>query len=1280
MSHHFIRRTATAVLGACALIGFVPNLIAAEAASTGAKEEKKEEVLAEVQVTGSRIVRKDLESNSPLVTVDRQQLDDNSFISIEEVLNDLPQFMAGGVGTSTGSVTGLQAANGLDGGRGSGDAFNSSLLPDNGGLIGTVPGAANVNLRGLGANRSLTLIDGHRGMPYNATMTVDLNTIPSIAIGNIEVITGGASAVYGADALAGVTNVRFRDNFEGVEIRTRAGLNQVGDGGEYQISGLMGTRLSGKGNAMIGVEYSKREISYWKNREFFTEALESPYSGAGNWLFAGQPYYTAGGTATANGASQTAASGTTLLNNVYTGNAPTQAAVNSVFFDRTCGANINCVSTTGNANGFAFNNMLGRPVSAVSLFTRNGQCTVAATANPCVGQAGAAGTTTYYGPQGFEGPLGGTEANPDEVTCAFTTVASPNRATGFSDRNCNPLLNHSDWGRWLTGPREAYTLFGRAKYELNDHLTMFTTLSFASSDTTTRREPAPFAGTFTAAIPHNSSPTAKYLPSIVTQPKTGQVLGQTLPEYRVGGARGTNCPDLGGCSIQQAFPIPTELRTLLDSRPTVNFATTPPAGTAIGTAAYINGNPYKGLSACNMYNLIPQGSTVPGAQTNPNAFYPGTTTPVQYTVQVDPNTGAPFQICGPNSAWRLNWVLDFLPPRGTNNTSRLFQLATGLQGDLGISDWTWEFYTSYGDARVQTEYVGFTSNANYLNIIQAPNYGQGLTINGTVGQKTLSCTSGLNPFVQAQISADCIDAITSDQIDRNAMNQRVYELTTQGHLVDLPAGEARAALGATYRKNNYVFTPDTLRARNYLNDTSAGQFGVGEVDAGVSVKEAYGELLIPVLRDLPFIRSFELELGARTSKYNTGQEVFTWKALGSWTPVNWLRARGGYNKAERTPNMAELYATATTSSQFSEIPTDPCRNNATAVAPIYPGPVVNGVATNTSNRPNNPNRAQLQALCAAQINSFGAGGASEFHADPDNWDVGGGNGLVVGNPNVKSERGDTWTMGIAFTSPFTHPLLSRISGTVDWYEARVTDPIEALTVTNIVNTCYNTNGLNPTYTLDDSFGFCDLIKRDPTTGGILQVLKPFDNLGKLVIRGLDFSTRWSGRLTDLGFGENAPGTLSLSINGNYLIDQIQRYGANVTDDFAGFGGASRLRASTQLGYNWGAGHRVSLNWQYRLGTQTATAYAVTANAEGSTNPQLVRNPNMAGYGSTNLFSATAGTRVGPVNASLSINNLLNSKPKAAGYDFRDPNQGLGTYNAFADLIGRRYSLNLTMEF
>src|SRR5690606_41719977 len=102
-------------------------------------------------------------------------------------------------------------------------------------------------------HRSLPRVDGRRAMPLNASMIVDLNTIPSIAIGSMEVITGGAAAVYGADALAGVTNIRFREDFEGVSLRVRGGTNEVGDGDEHQLGALIGANVAGgRGDVMIG--------------------------------------------------------------------------------------------------------------------------------------------------------------------------------------------------------------------------------------------------------------------------------------------------------------------------------------------------------------------------------------------------------------------------------------------------------------------------------------------------------------------------------------------------------------------------------------------------------------------------------------------------------------------------------------------------------------------------------------------------------------------------------------------------------------------------------------------------------------------------------------------------------------------------------------------------------------------------------------------------------------------------------------------------------------------
>src|SRR6185369_5030471 len=177
--------------------------------------------LAEITVTGSRIVRRDLDAPSPILTVSSDTFEASSTTSAESVLNQLPQF----------SPTGTQFASSIQSGA------------------TASPGAATLNLRGLGTNRNLVLVDGRRPQPANASLVVDVNTIPAAAIQSVEVITGGASATYGPDAMAGVVNFILKKNFQGLSLDLQTGRTQEGDGEETRVSALMGTNFAeGHGN------------------------------------------------------------------------------------------------------------------------------------------------------------------------------------------------------------------------------------------------------------------------------------------------------------------------------------------------------------------------------------------------------------------------------------------------------------------------------------------------------------------------------------------------------------------------------------------------------------------------------------------------------------------------------------------------------------------------------------------------------------------------------------------------------------------------------------------------------------------------------------------------------------------------------------------------------------------------------------------------------------------------------------------------------------------------
>ncbi|MFO1455217.1 MAG: TonB-dependent receptor [Steroidobacteraceae bacterium] len=229
-----VRRTLVCgVAASAALFGNVSAMAQDQDADAGE--------LTEVVVTGSRIVRQDFIANSPITTVSAEQLKQNADITLDTFLNTLPGVNPAGTTTSNN--------------------------PGNN-------GQSNINLRGLGSNRNLVLIDGRRAMVSASDQTVDLNTIPSALIENIEVITGGAGATYGADAIAGVVNLKLKRNFEGIEVA--GGISdstEFSDAQEYTIATTLGANFGDDhGNAVIGFEYGSREGMIKSQRAFSANA------------------------------------------------------------------------------------------------------------------------------------------------------------------------------------------------------------------------------------------------------------------------------------------------------------------------------------------------------------------------------------------------------------------------------------------------------------------------------------------------------------------------------------------------------------------------------------------------------------------------------------------------------------------------------------------------------------------------------------------------------------------------------------------------------------------------------------------------------------------------------------------------------------------------------------------------------------------------------------------------------------------------------------------------
>ena len=203
----------------------------------------KNESLEQIIVTGSRISRRDYQSDSPIVTVDQASLAAAGQPTLDRAIGEMPQFAAAQGMSEVGDV---QGSTGFAGGQSYGD------------------------LRGLGPNRALVLMDGRRLMSSNPNGSVDLNTIPMSMIDNVEIITGGASSTYGSDAIAGVLNFKLRQNFSGAELSYQHGETTHGDGATEHVSALLGGNFADdRGNAVLAIEYSERGVVHGADRPFF---------------------------------------------------------------------------------------------------------------------------------------------------------------------------------------------------------------------------------------------------------------------------------------------------------------------------------------------------------------------------------------------------------------------------------------------------------------------------------------------------------------------------------------------------------------------------------------------------------------------------------------------------------------------------------------------------------------------------------------------------------------------------------------------------------------------------------------------------------------------------------------------------------------------------------------------------------------------------------------------------------------------------------------------------
>ena len=226
---------------AAALLGTVSHVLAQENSAGTA-----DEVVEEIVVTGSRLPRRDFSAPSPIATIDAEALASSSQATLEESLNRMPQVVP-------------------DLGRTS----------NNGG-----DGTSTVNLRGLGSERTLVLLNGRRLASSGVGSAADINNLPQVLMERVEIITGGATTVYGADAVAGVVNFITRSDFDGFGLDTSAYMSEQGDSNIYDINLTWGHNFSnGRGNITVYGGYYDREETFGSERNFADETIQDWWDG-----------------------------------------------------------------------------------------------------------------------------------------------------------------------------------------------------------------------------------------------------------------------------------------------------------------------------------------------------------------------------------------------------------------------------------------------------------------------------------------------------------------------------------------------------------------------------------------------------------------------------------------------------------------------------------------------------------------------------------------------------------------------------------------------------------------------------------------------------------------------------------------------------------------------------------------------------------------------------------------------------------------------------------------
>jgi outer membrane receptor protein involved in Fe transport len=906
----------------------VPADEAAEAAAEGT-----------IVVTGSRIRRPNLESTVPITSITGESFFQQGQTNIGDTLNDLPQ-------------------------------LRSTFAQQNPGLGIGIAGLNLLDLRGLGTQRTLVLVNGRRHVPadiLNNAVSPDINTIPNDLIERVDIVTGGNSAIYGSDAIAGVVNFVLRRDYQGVQLRAQAGVAEEGFGGNQYISGLIGKNFAeDRGNITLHAEYARTERvfasdvpAFQRNDNFLVVDADGglPAGANGGDGIPDRNYFTGISSSTIHFNSLVPINQRNVPNAGLCGNA-----------------------TTANNGG---PNSAGPAFNCTYIFTNEGRL---------IQQTGARfGTginSSIIGGNGQTGREGRTVS-----VLPFTERYNFNLLSRFEFSPAAEVFVEAKWNRVNAlgnnaGPSFNQGTGGTVDFRERSRLdnpflnpadrTTLANLILASGCNTSLTVVCPAAGNLTATdIANIANGSYRFVTS-------RNLLDVGLRDERfqrdtwrvVGGLRGTFNDDW-------SYEVSANYGKFREDVTTDGFIDRQRFALALDAGR----NPVTGAIQCRS--------------------------------QFDPASAVP--------------LVGFAAPASAN--------AARLAADIA--------------ACVPYNPFGSPDNSASVNYFA----------------RTFTVSSGLEQLVfSGFVSGD-----------------------TSGFF-NLPGGPVRFAIGAEYREEKAFYTQDPFITAGFTNGVSIPPFAPDPFE----VKEAYGEIQIPLLKEMPFAHELTVSGAGRVAKYQGSVgTVYSYNAGLDYAPVEDIRFRANYSRAVRAPNVSET--------GFPLVPNffngfvDPCN-----VVAIQGNPV-------------------RQANCTADI------GAALL---PNLQNIAQSLPIVSGsNPNLAVETSDSYTYGVVLQPRF----IPGLNISVDYYDITVDGIIATVSPQTIVNQCYDSATLNNI--------FCGQFTRfrGPGTGPLGEV--PGQVLGNSLInaplnfanrvrRGIDVNASYRTNLGSVAFNTNLIYTHALE-NSNF---------------------------------------------------------------------------------------------------------------------------------------------------